>query len=157
MNFWSHYWKSESVRQEAAGVSDGTLPSQLNHVAGELFRGRGVEPGDVIYVLTWDKGYLYLIGSMVVDVITGQRQAERQLSYSPWKASEHVLARKPWRDYNFDLMVPQKDFTKIKFITPAGVRGLAYNKKGFVDQQTFRTLRQLTESTAGLFDSLLDA
>jgi hypothetical protein len=157
MNYWSHYWKNKTVEDLASLIAEGHADDLMNHLAGEMFRKRGVSSGDVIYAVTQAKGDIYLIGRLVVDVVTAQAQAEQLLGNTDlWEASEHVIARKPWTPCRFDLQVPHDVLSEVKFVTPKGeVVGLKYNKYGTVDQQTLRTLRELTDQTAALFDSLL--
>lgn len=110
----------------------------------------------MVYVVTLIKGTIHIIGRMVVDKVLDQVQAERERGADLWKADDHVLAKQPSSRCRFDVVVPVGKLNDLEFINKKGTLPLAYNRRGGVDQQTLRGLRELTASTAGLFDSLLN-
>ena len=80
------YWKSQTVAQkEEEGIP-------LDHAASEQYRK--IEPGDILWFVTYEGGTLYLVGCMEVDRVVPQHEAERILQRDNlWKAKYHALPR----------------------------------------------------------------
>lgn len=142
---FTHYWTNDTWKDQVAGL-------RLTHVAGSSFRQRGVEVGDFIYVVTIKKGDLFLAGRMQVSQMVGQDEAERLLDSKLYGANEHVIGRNGTVT-RFDAVVPDRIVQQLRF-EPGG-RGLVRNAKGKLDQQTLRSLRELTPASAALLDSIL--
>ncbi len=53
--YFTHYWQNSTWFSNQDNAADGDL---LNHIAGNLFTKRGVEIGDVTYVVTVLSGNL---------------------------------------------------------------------------------------------------
>jgi hypothetical protein len=156
MSFWTQYWTPATVDREKAGIEDGDYDDKFDHTAGNMFRKRGVAAGDVVYVVSLIKGTIHIIGRMVVNKIVDQAEAERERGPDLWEADDQILAKQPSSRLRFDVVVPAERLNELEFVNKKGTLPLAYNRHGGVDQQTLRGLRELTASTAGLFDSLLN-
>jgi len=155
MAYWTHYWTNDTFRYEAEFGRD-----ELVHTADNVFRQRGVAPGDVVYVVTNLKGTIYLIGRMVVDRVLDQQAAEKLFGLDVWQADDHLIAREPMSKCRYNVTVPFRKLKDIEFITDTGLDVIKFDQRvgadpHTVDRQTLRGVREITASTAGLFDSLL--
>jgi hypothetical protein len=159
VRFWTHYWTHETTTFDQVLVESGEIPSALDHTAGNSFRKRGVRPGDGVYVVSYHHGSIRLVGRLVVETIVDQRAAKRALSYEPWDADDHLLAdRGELRDRYFDLWLTDAQVRQLEFVGRGGkVVRAKFNRRGDPDQQTLRSVREVTDRTASLFEELLDA
>jgi hypothetical protein len=153
MAYWTHYWTNKTV-EENGGL--GTM----GHTADNIFVKRGVRPEDVVYVVTNIQGTVHLIGRLVVDQVLDQWGAEQFFGEPVWQATDHLIARKPLSKCRNDVSVPHDKLSEIEFITADGTTDLKFDQRNgadprAVDRQTLRGVREITASTAGLFDSLL--
>jgi hypothetical protein len=113
---------------------------------------------DTVYVISFFDGVLYVVGSLDVDLIVSEAKARAILRTSNlWHADEHAVAKKGGSSRaRFDSPISQSDMRKIKFIGSDGsVLPPRRNRHGQVDPQTFRGVREITATTASLFDSYL--
>lgn len=153
--YFTHYWQNSTWRDiEARGEGD-----TLEHIAGNMFKKRGVDIGDMVYVVTVLNGRLFLCGKLKVGKICNVNEAAKDLDCEPqdlWEASEHIIASEatPMR---FDRSVPLDITANLRFVQPKGLDGLKFVTPGYLDQQTIRGVRQLEPSSATELDSLLPA
>jgi hypothetical protein len=70
------------------GADANRRPGRLAHTASDVFRERGVQPGDRVYVAEVVDGYLELIGRLEVGRIVGYRAAKRELGHNVWPAKD---------------------------------------------------------------------
>ena len=165
MNCWTHYWANNTVEftQELAEADPGER--MLGHTASNMF-GRldgkfdindaKVQPDDLVYCISNVKGRVLLLGRLEVDEVVDQRTAERKLgSTNLWRAKYHLLARDgtvmPMR---FDLLLPAAEARMIEFISGGKIVHPLFTN-GRADQQTFRSVRKITHTTAHMFDKAL--
>jgi len=94
------------------------------HDASDLFRRRGVEPGDFLYEWSYWDAKLFLVGKMQVGRFISQKEADalyRPTGDSAWKASDHVLARRSTATpMSFDRTIPLDVVRRLEFVSPAG-------------------------------------
>ena len=84
---WLIYALKENIEMAVSGL--------LDHWASEQFGKRKVEKGDMLWICgPGRKEKLVTVGSIKVDAVVGQREAERRLPYKPWRANYHVLAQR---------------------------------------------------------------
>ena len=141
---WTHYWKNDTWDEE--------LDAPLDHAASNVFAGR-VSEGDRVYVVTVLKGRIYLGGVITVDAVVDQAEAERRLgSTSIWPADDHVIARDPG-PFVRDRQVADEVARALRFL-PHG-EPMVF-KKGAIDTQTMRGVRELTPESAALLDRELE-
>ena len=128
----------------------------LIHTAGELFRSRGVKPGDFVYVVTVLSGKLFLCGRMEVELILTQKEADEHFGRGVWQGTEHLLTspEKATRRH-FDLRVSLRTTEELQFETKQGPKPPYFKSHDVLDEQTFRGVRKLTRKAAELLDSLL--
>jgi hypothetical protein len=123
--YFTHYWQNSTWRDlQARG--DG---ESLKHIAGNLFKKRGVDVGDVVYVVTVLRGTLFLCGKLGVGKICDVYQAAKDLTVT----------------------------ANLRFVQPKGFAGLKFVLPGYLNQQTMRGVRQLEPSSAAELDSILPA
>jgi hypothetical protein len=157
MAAWTHYWRKDTVAREREAVDAGERSDLLDHAASNAFRRRGVTAGDDLYVISFSDGELYVIGHMLIDRVVGHDEARRALDYKPWAADDHALARRSGATrFHFDAVVPEDRMKDVAFVAPDGTVGVARDHRGNPDPQTFRGVREVTPSTARLFDGLLN-
>lgn len=143
--FWTHYWKNDTW--------DDETEEPLNHAASNVFLSRGVAVGDRVYVVTVRDGHLYLGGVIAVDAVVGQAEAERRLGNSSiWAADDHVIAKDPG-PFVRDRQVADEVARALRFL-PNGETMVF--KKGAIDTQTMRGVRELTPDSAALLDRELE-
>lgn len=156
VRFWTHYWTNATVENSRDAVLAGDLPLALDHTAGNSFRVRGVLPGDVVYVVSYHGGSVRIIGRLIVARVVDQATAEGELSYQPWEAADHLLGDSDMTDHQFDVWLTAEQVRDLEFIGPRGkIAGAKFNPEGSPDQQTLRTVREITERSARLLDELL--
>jgi len=148
--YFTHYWKRENCNRADEGF-------QLDFVEGSQFTKRGVDKGDFIYAVTQREGKLFLIAKMQVDEITPSKKRVidvLRLDYDPLQAKEYKIAR--WgTPIRFDREVPFEVTKRLRFISSKSqsLKFIPGTKQ--LDQQTLRTLRELTSTSAAELDKLL--
>jgi predicted HNH restriction endonuclease len=150
--YFTHYWANKTW--EINSNSEGEL---LEYIAGNMFFKRGVQLGDLIYVITVIKGDLFLCGKLEVGIFCERSEASKILNAENlWEAEEHIIASKG-TPMNYDLAVPLEVTKTLKFISGSKVSGLKFrsSNKDKLDEQTLRTLRELSVESAIEFDNLL--
>ena len=152
MRNWTHYWAHSTVESHEDWVG---VP--LVHAAGNLFKRRGVEPGDTVFFISFHEGSLRLISRFEIARMVDRREAKREMGPDLWDADEHILAKRrtsaPQRD---DAWLTEKEARSIRFIDGHGeVVPPRLNRHKQLEPQTFRAVREITRDTAGLFDRVL--
>jgi hypothetical protein len=144
--FFTYGWQYAEARKEPEG-------EPLGHAAGSRFSRRGIEPGDIVYIVAVHQGQLYLLGKMQVGAIVTKDEASRVLGSEPYDAPEHLIASActPARLNVVPLAVAQD----LRFISGSGREGLAFRDEGILDPQTLRGIRELDAESAGRLDKLL--
>ncbi len=130
----------------------------VRHTAGNLFRSRGVGPGDLVYIVTVIQGRLFLATRIEVDCVVDQDQAEVALgTTSLWEAKDHVIAKSDMgKPANYRRQVPLEIVKRLRFIEGRGPAiALTMDSKGLLDRQTLRGVRELSPSSAATLDSLI--
>jgi hypothetical protein len=98
----------------------------------------------------------YVLGRLIVDRIVDQRTAAKELPYQPWFADDHLMAVKTKRTaMRFDVTLPLSVVRKLEFVSKAGIVLPKLTAAGTPDRQTFRGVREITNSTAAIFDRAL--
>jgi hypothetical protein len=116
-----------------------------------MFRKRGVESGDYIYIVTNLHGKLYVSARLRVDRIVSYSQAKRELGQNIWKAKDQILATDGTK-WNSNAQVPDVHARALRF---GDGQPLRFKSPGVLDQQTLRGLRQLSPESAKLLDGVL--
>jgi len=153
MKYWTQYWKNSTCKMVRPREGQ-----PLVHAASNEYSRRGVAAGDRLYVVTVVKGDLFLIGRMKVDRIVSQAEADKEHpDWNLWEAAEHCISTdseaSPMR---FNVMVSRADRDLLRFVTCSGLSSLKVDDEGGLDQQTLRTIRELTPESAQLMDRYID-
>jgi hypothetical protein len=153
--YFTTYWKNEQwerQRQRAAGEPQG-------HISANNLRKKGIRPGDCLYVVTLIEGRLFLAGRIEVGEMLTQSQAESLFEQSLYSADDHILAREGSEmAFDLDRVVPRNITTQLRFVKKREQPvPLVFKGKGLLDQQTLRSIRELTYESARLLDALLDS
>jgi hypothetical protein len=155
-NFFSQLWTRDEYRwhqQNATG-----LP--LEHAVSTRFTERGVCPGDMLYVWSFVRGRLFLIGRMEIDEIGPYQRAVQRLGRSNFSsnlAEEHAISQ-TCTIKQFGQAVPMTIVSQLRFVSPNGeVSPAKFRSPSEPDPQTFRGVRQLTPASAALLDPLLSS
>jgi hypothetical protein len=149
--FFTHYWLNETWERNRRRASDGEL---LDHTAGNLFQERGIQAGDIVYIVSVIKGSLYVCGKLVVGKICNFDEAAAILDYEPWPADEHIIAAVA-TPMNFNCRVPLKLTRQLRFISGKGNKLLKFKAPNYLDEQTLRNVRELDPASAAELDALL--
>lgn len=152
-NHFSQLWTGDEFRWHRDGA-DG-MP--LRHAASNRFVERGIRPGDRLYVWSFIKGDLLLIGRMEVDAIVSYPEAVRRLDSTNFsdQLTDHAIARSA-TEKRFERVVPLKIIQQLEFMSPDGeINPPKFNSQKRPDPQTFRGVRQLTPASAVLLDKLV--
>jgi len=160
--YFTTYWTNSNYDHYLKQGLDG---EPLDHTAGSRFSRSGVGSvageRDYVYVMTVLEGRLLLIGKMEVKgpPVT-QKQAAALLSYEPYDAPEHLMA-KAWTPMRFNrkkpVSIPTTRALEFKVPGTNRTRRLTYMPgTTLLDPQTLRSVRQLTLQSAVRLDGLLE-
>lgn len=138
--FWTHYWSNptwDANRDELQGKPcDGIWGSALERTT--------MEAGDVIYIVTVNKGRLFVAGKIrAFEFYVADQGLEIDADQST--------------SFDFDIEIPLQITRKLEFISGAGRTHLKFEDKDSqrLDRQTLRPCRQLTLESALLLDEFL--
>lgn len=138
------YWKPRNIDWQNPG---GVV---LDHSAGDQLRK--VMPSDRLYIISYRNGVYYLLGRIVVGEITNQARAARLLGRKPedlWDSDHHVVASTPVMRA---VAIP---FTKILETLELKSSHKIGPLKGPNSVQSFRVMRELTNSSVSVLEALL--
>lgn len=144
--FFTYSWQYAEARKESeAGL--------LGHAAGSRFSSRGIEAGDLVYIVAVHRGQLYLLGKMQVGKIVSKDEARRILGTEPYDAPEHLIASACTSAELTE--VPVAVAKELRFIGGSRKEGLAFREEDILDPQTMRVIRELDPESASRLDDLL--
>lgn len=146
---WTHYWKREMVEQ-----GEGTY---VGHTVSSVFRQRGVEAGDRMYVISVAGGRLRIVGRLDVEDVVSQQRADELFGRPMWEGRDHVVARPGSGTLRrTDAYVTDSRINEIEFVGPAGALIVPkLNRHGHPEVLTLQGVREITARTAMLFDQVL--
>lgn len=152
--YFTHYWQNPTWETNRLSTPEGTL---LSHIAGEQFGARGIEMGDVGYVVTNRNGKLFLCGKMIVGTICTKAEAAELTGLNQedlYDASQQIIGSEG-TPMKWDLEVPLAITKRLEFIQKKVISQLKFDSNGLLDKQTLRPIRMLTSNSAALLDTLL--
>lgn len=155
MNHFTHYWQNSTWEKNQKINSKGAL---LTHLSGNQFKNRGIEIGDLGYVVTIKKGRLFLCGKLEVGSYCELSEAAKITGLTPdqlWQAKEHLVASYA-TEMLWDLNVPILLTKQLEFIQGSTINKLLFINENLLDPQTLRGVRLLTLKSAKLLDTLLE-
>ena len=156
MRYFTHYWSSKRIKKKKFMQERKGKP--LVRTAGKRFHSRNVKRGDFIYVVTAKEGIMYLIARMQVGDIVTKAEAESRFPEDVvWDAEEQVIAFEGTSTaQTFDRSVPTKLVRQLRFVLASGDRTpLVMYKNGLLDKQTLRNVRELSEESAKLLETII--
>jgi hypothetical protein len=143
-------WRRETWRDAEDRGEEG---EPLTHTASDQFGSRGIQPGDLLYVLGNDDGRLIVIGRMTVEELYGLEEARARLGPDVWDASWHAEGS-DGTPKRFDCVVPEDEARQIKGASGKPLRIAPDEYR--LDSQTLMTVREITPGSAAILDRLLD-
>lgn len=154
--YFGHYWESRTFGWHKVRY-EGEL---WEHTASNLFRLREVESGDVLYGWSFMGGTLFLIARMRVGRFISQADADALYvgdGSGAWEADDHVLAAPGSATaMRFARPLPDHLARELTFLSPSGdIKSPVVNRSGNLDPQTFRGVRELTNSSAAILDDII--
>lgn len=131
------YWRYGTAASQPEGLID--------HAASEQFGE--VEPGDVLWIVTFNKGTLYLVGRLEVGQVVDQETAAKHFGWEEdiWEATYHVIAAQ-----NTSAPKVLLDLTGVAL--RLSFRGKVTQLPTHFTWQSFRAKRKLTPDSAELVD-----
>lgn len=120
---------------------------RLDHAASNQFKR--VKRGDCLWIITHDNDAFRLLGRLFIDRVVTHKEAERILKRKTlWSANFHVIAR-PGTAMEMQNVDLSKVLRRLRFIGPNS------SLPPSPTAQSFQTMRELTSSSATLFESLI--
>ena len=156
MRFFTYLWMGEEFKNRRKNHPDWVL----DFAAGSQFTERGVAEDDYVYIWSFLRGQLYLLGRMQVAGIYTQPEVRRlhpkiAEKYTFW-AVEHIAATpESIGATHFDLVVPTDIVAKLRFSGNLPAKKKDTPLKDDFEPQTFRGVRRLMPTSASLLDELL--
>jgi hypothetical protein len=150
--YFTTYWTSEPWQHSAGGFTE--------HAASNEFRKRGVGPGDHVYVVHYRAREVFLGARIIVERVTTKEEAASELGMDVdeiWDARDHILADPASvQRLHPGRAIPRSTLRELTFVRDDGTEtGLKFDTDGAANQQTLRTVRELTEASARALDSLI--
>jgi hypothetical protein len=137
-NQWLVYWRKDQIE---AAVSDRLL----DHAASEQFVR--VRPGDSLWISGLGKtATLVTVGPLEVLDVVGQKEAERRLSYRPWKATYHAMvtpgAETASREVSLESVIDKLRFVSKRSprLDPTKPLGLQLQTVSSADETVWRSI-----------------
>src|SRR5262245_20873481 len=147
--FFTYSWKFQEASDYRSGEPIGVA-------YGSRFARRGIVPGDVVYIVSVQKGNVYLLGKMLVGLVTYSAEDYRRwVSTEPPSAAEYLVAEActPAKLERLSEELARS----LRFLRGKQHVGLVFRKEGGVDPQSLRSVRQLSPDSAIVLDRLLPA
>jgi len=145
MRAFTTYWKNKTWDGNAECGS-------LRHTASNEFRAHEVKTGDRVYITTIRDGQLYVGARLTVKDIVTRTQAQRILGDPDlWLAKDHVIATRN-EPFHASRQVSVDDARRLRFVN--GGR-LKFRSGTELDNQTLRSMRELTPASARRLDAVL--
>jgi hypothetical protein len=144
--FFTYSWQYSEARKEPEGIP-------LGHAAGSRFASRGIEPGDIVYIVAVHKGKLHLLGKMAVGSIVSKDGARRILGTEPFDAPEHLIASSCTPAVLIE--VPSEVARNVRFVSKSGNSVLVFREDDTLDPQTIPGIRVLDGESGERLDALI--
>jgi hypothetical protein len=149
---WTFHWQIRSWKQE---FNPEGVP--IRAAGSNMFRRRGVSPGDSVYIVSLSAGELYLGGRMTVKAIVSREEAIRiTKDRNLFQAAEWLVD--PDRDGTPLNLHRKLDAALAKRITLRSKHGptpYKFVSDTELDNQTTRGVRELTSESAEMLDRII--
>ncbi len=155
--YFTHYWKNSTWEDNR---NSQFADYAVKHISGNDLSKRGIEIGDVVFIITVKEGKLFLSGKLTVGKFCTRKEAAKEMNCEPtdlWDAKEHIIASNftPTTKKYWDLQVPTDVTEQLEFISGNEIKTLKFKSKNYLDQQTLRSVRRLTPESAQKLDEVL--
>jgi hypothetical protein len=155
VNQFTHYWGNKTWDLESEVTPAG---SQIVNLASSKFLEREVNTDDFVYVITVKKGKLYLCCRLQVAEVCGVHRAARILGTTDLYPLPDQLIASGSTPVTWNMRITDSDTAKLRFVKSNGViQPPKFKNAGVLDQQTMRSVRQITVSAAEILDTYLSA
>jgi hypothetical protein len=146
MRHFLQYWKVDQADSLAGKLLDQAASAQYDKV--------GLTKGDVLWIVSIRNHRLRLFGRLTVDVVVGQREAERILQQTNlYEAPLHAIA-----DRTTIVEIKEQDIQdlaeNLRFNSPND--RLSLESPDRVDGKQIQSIRELTTASAELLEERLD-
>lgn len=114
--YFTRYWANDTWNTYRQTAVEGEL---VDHAASNLFRARGVSPGDLVYVATVIHGVLFLLTKLEVAKVCDIEEAATELGTTPeylWDAEDHIVAAQS-SPQSYERQVPLEVAQRLRFIS----------------------------------------
>ena len=154
--FWTYYWGGQQVLGDMEFTDRTGQHNYLDYTGGSGFVSAGISPGDQLYILNYLDGIPGVLGRMTVGKVMDRACAAAELG-EIFDAPEHITAQPDSGTLEvFDAVLRDDQVDQLEFLDKKGAAVAAKrNASGEVEPQTFRNVREVSASTAELFDSVL--
>jgi hypothetical protein len=152
-SYWTCHWQFRLWRDDINTEFD-----LIDGSGSNVFRKRGVAPGDMVYVISLSEGLLYLGGRMPVKRIVSRAQAVRILgSNTLYEADEWVVDEdRTGTPLHLHRRLAPAVTKQLQWILADGSeRGLCFVDRTHLDGQATRGIRRLTPESAELLDQII--
>lgn len=134
---------------------DGMAGSPLVHAASDNFDRRGIEIGDVVYVVANRDGRMILVGRLTIDHLVSREEAEVRLGYEVIDKRAHVLTDAPETLVRFDREIPERVARALR--SERGARVAFESETDYrLSAQALMPMIRLTSESAAALDRLLE-
>ena len=153
--FWTCHWQ---FRHWESNVIDG--PWRIDSSASNLFEKRGVKPGDFMYIISINRGQLFLGGRMTVKKILSQAEAAQHWDkelYDMRHSNEWIVGRKNTGTFLQVKRCLSPNLTKqLRFQTKTEIKEPCFVTETELDNQATRGVRELTPESAAFLDRIIE-
>jgi hypothetical protein len=130
------------------------------HAASNGFARAGLREGDRLYIVHYESRELFLGARLTVDRNATKSEAASALGMSideVWDARDHVLAVPDTvQRLDPDRLIPRTTLNDLTLVRADGAEaGVKIDPDGAANQQTVRSVRELTTASAGVLDDLI--
>jgi hypothetical protein len=150
--YWTAHWQNTSWNPKANREG---YPIQAS--GSSSLQTRGVEPGDVLFIISLSEGHLLLGGRMVVKHVVSREAACQMLSRDNlFETEQWAINMDGGSPLHLHRRLSPELSKKLIFHRADGERGLTFNDNEKLDNQATRGLGQLTSQSAHLLNSIID-
>jgi len=150
--YWMCHWKNKFWQSDL----DCEL-QPIKFAAGNEFASRGVQYGDVVYIVSIKDGKLLLAGKMIVDRIVSYNQILKLYGEPAYRASEYLISKEDSatpRNYHRQLSTEVSQ--KLRFVSDESESSLYFEDEDRLYRQATRKLRNFTKESAKLLDRIIE-
>lgn len=153
--YFMHFWSDELCGVRFRSGFSGTT---LNYSAGDGFLRMGVEPGDVVYIISVYDGQVMLIGGIPVgSILTSRTAAMAVIEDEVEDAAEYILPVEGFAtEQYFTRQLLMEEVGDLRILTPeGGTKPLRFADGDEVDEQSLQGVHEITPASALLLDQVL--